>query len=131
MARKVIYPQGLPKTMGPYSHCVVSEGSKLVFIAGQVPQDEKGNLVGQGNTALQTRQVLANIKKAVEAAGGSIADICKITIFVVGLDEPSYGVIAQVRRDFFGGEFPASTMVEVKRLASPDWLIEIEAYAVL
>jgi len=131
VAKKAIHPKGLPRTMGPYSQCVVSEGSKLVFIAGQVPQDEKGNLVGHRNIELQTRQVLANIKKAAEAAGATVADICKITIFVIGLDEASYGVIAKVRREFFGGEFPASTMVEVKRLASPDWLIEIEAYAVL
>ena len=131
MAKKVIHPKGLPKTMGPYSHCALGEGSKFVFIAGQVPQDEKGKLVGPADMEAQTRQVLANLKKVVEAAGGSVDDICKITIFVVGLDEASYGLIAQARREFFGGEFPASTMVEVKRLASPDWLIEIEGYAVI
>jgi 2-iminobutanoate/2-iminopropanoate deaminase len=131
MAKKVIQPQGLPKTMGPYSHCVVGEGTKFAFIAGQVPLDEKGALVGKGDIEVQTRQVLSNLRKAVEAAGGTVADICKITIFVVGLDKAAYGVIAQARRGFFAGEFPASTMVEVKSLASPDWLIEIEAYAVI
>jgi 2-iminobutanoate/2-iminopropanoate deaminase len=131
MARKVIHPKSLPKTMGPYSQCVVGVGKQLVFIAGQVSQDAKGNLVGREDIEKQTRQVLANIKKAVEAAGGTVADICKITLFVVGLDEAAYRVIAQVRREFFGKLFPASTMVEIKRLASPDWLIEIEAYAVI
>jgi len=131
MARKVIHPKSLPKTMGPYSHCVVGVGKQLVFISGQVSQDAKGNLVGRGDIEAQTRQVLANLKIAVESAGGSVGDICKITIFVVGLDEAAYGAIGRARREFFGKEFPASTMVEIKRLASPDWLIEIEAYAVI
>jgi reactive intermediate/imine deaminase len=131
MAKKVIHPQGLPKPMGPYSHCVVGDGTKFVFIAGQVALDENGALVGKGDIEAQTRQVLSNLKKALEAAGGTVADICKITIFVVALDKAAYGVIAQIRRELFGTEFPASTMVEVKSLASPDWLIEVEAYAVI
>jgi 2-iminobutanoate/2-iminopropanoate deaminase len=130
MARKVIHPEGLPKTVGPYSHCAVGEGTKWVFIAGQVSQDEKGTLVGKGDVEAQTRQVLANLQKAVAAAGGTVGDICKITIFVVDLDDAAYEAIARVRRDFFMGDYPASTLVEVKRLASPDWRIEIEGYAV-
>lgn len=131
MPKKIVPGEGLATTMGPYSHCVIGVGKQLVFIAGQVPQDARGNLVGRGDIETQTRQVLANLKTAVEAAGGTVADICKITIFVVGLDEAAYSVIAQTRREFFATEFPASTMVEVKSLASPDWLIEIEAYAVI
>jgi reactive intermediate/imine deaminase len=131
MARKVIHPKGLPQSMGPYSQCVAGVGKQLVFIAGQVSQDAEGNLVGKGDIAAQTRQVLANLKTAVEEAGGTVADICKITLFVVGLDDAAYRVIGQARREFFGKEFPAATMVEVKRLVSPDWLIEIEAYAVI
>lgn len=131
MARKVIIPEHLPQTMGPYSHCVVGEGSKLVFISGQVPQDANGRLVGRGDIAAQARQVLANIRIAVEAAGGTVQDINKITIFLVELDPAAYAAVAQARRDFFQGEYPASTLVQVQALASPDWLIEIEAYAVI
>jgi len=131
MARKIIVTGQLPQTMGPYSHCVVGEGSKLVFISGQVPQDADGQLVGRGDIAAQTRQVLANIRSAIEAAGGTIGDINKITIFMVELDAAAYGAVAQARREFFRGEYPASTLVQVKSLASPDWLIEIEAYAVI
>ena len=131
MSRKVFPVEGLAAPMGPYSHCVAGVGKKFVFISGQVSQDAKGNLVGRDDIQKQTRQVLANIKKAVEAVGGTVVDICKITIFVVGLDEAAYRMIGQARREFFGKVFPASTMVEIKRLASPDWLIEIEAYAVI
>ena len=98
MARKVIIPEHLPQTMGPYSHCVVGEGSKLVFISGQVPQDANGRLVGRGDIAAQARQVLANIRIAVEAAGGTVQDINKITIFLVELDPAAYAAVAQARR---------------------------------
>jgi 2-iminobutanoate/2-iminopropanoate deaminase len=131
MARKIVDPKRLPKPMGPYSHCVVAEGSRLVFISGQVPQDANGQLVGKGDIAAQTRQVLANIRAAVEAAGGTVRDINKITIFMVELDPAAYAAVAEARREFFQGEYPASTLVQVKALASPDWLIEIEAYAVI
>lgn len=131
MPKKVMSPQGLPKTMGPYSQCTVGEGAKWVFIAGQVPQDAKGKLVGKGDIVAQTAQVLSNLRTAVEAAGGTVADICKITIFLTALDDEAYRSVAEARRKFFGGDYPASTLVEVKRLASPDWLIEIEAFAVI
>jgi 2-iminobutanoate/2-iminopropanoate deaminase len=131
MARKIVTSEQLPKPMGPYSHCVIGEGSKLVFISGQVPQDANGNLIGRGDIAAQTRQVLANMRSAVEAAGGTVGDINKITIFMVELDAAAYEAVARARREFFQGEFPASTLVQVKSLASSDWLIEIEAYAVI
>lgn len=131
MARKIITSAHLPQAMGPYSHCVVGEGSKLVFISGQVPQDANGQLVGRGDIAAQARQVLANIRAAVEVAGGTVGDINKITVFMVELDQAAYAAVAEARRTFFQGEYPASTLVQVKALASPDWLIEIEAYAVI
>lgn len=129
MPKQIITPEGLPKTMGPYSQVVVGLGAKVIFIAGQVPQDASGKTVGPGDIGVQTRQVLANLKTAVEAAGGAIHDICKITIFLTVLNETIFKEVAQARREFFGNEFPASTLLQVQRLASPDWLIEIEAYA--
>jgi enamine deaminase RidA (YjgF/YER057c/UK114 family) len=131
MPKRIVPVDGLPETMGPYSQCVAGEGRQVIFISGQVPEDSQGNLVGAGDIAAQTRQVLANIKLAVEAAGGKIGDICKITILVVGLEAQAYETVARERRTFFGGDYPASTLMEVPRLASPDWLIEIEAYAVI
>lgn len=131
MARDTFNPQGLPRPVGPYAHCAIGTGQKMIFVSGQVPQDAEGRLVGRNDILAQVRQVLANIRMAVEAAGGGVADICKITIFLVELDEKVYAAVAQARREFFGGDFPASTLVQVKGLASPDWKVEIEAYAVV
>jgi len=131
MPKRIVPVKGLPQTMGLYSQCVAGEGRKMIFISGQVPENSQGKLVGPGDIVAQTRQVLANIRLAVEAAGGTIGDICKITILVVGLDAKAYEAIASGRRAFFGGDYPASTLMEVPRLASPEWLIEIEAYAVI
>ena len=131
MAKHIISVAGLPKTMGPYSQCVVGEGNRMVFISGQVPEDGQGNLVGEGDIGAQTRQVLANIKLAVEAAGGKISDICKLTVLVTVLDDVAYEAVAREREKFFGSDYPSSTLMAVSRLASPDWLIEIEATAVI
>ena len=131
MTRELIEPKGLPATKGPYSQVAVGRGERLVFISGQVPLDAQGRLVGAGDVAAQTNQVMSNVKAAMEAAGGGMDDICKITIFVVGLDQGALKAIAQARQEFFKNGYPASSLVEVKRLVSPDWLIEIEALAVI
>jgi len=131
VVKEIIEPRGIPKPMGPYSQAVVTTGGKLVFISGQVPEDALGNLVGKGDIEAQTRQVLKNLKIMVEESGGMVADIVKITIFMVEITASSYEVVGRLRKELFGGGYPASTMVEVNRLASPDWLIEIEAWAVV
>ena len=87
-----------------------------------MPEDAQGNLVGKGDIA-QTRQVLTNLKTMVEESGGTVADIVKITVFMVEITPSSYETVARLRREFFVDGYPARTMVEVKRLASPDWLI--------
>lgn len=131
MAREILNPPGLPRPMGPYAQVAVGTGRKMVFISGQVPQDAAGRTVGPRDLLAQTRQVLTHIRTAVEAAGGSLADIAKITVFLVAMDANAYDAVAEARREFFGETFPASTLVQVKALAAPDWLVEIEAYAVI
>jgi reactive intermediate/imine deaminase len=131
MAKQIINPSSIPTPMGPYSQGVVATGRKLIFISGQVPEDAHGNVVGEGDIEAQTRQVLANVKIMVEEAGGSIADIVKITVFMVEISSSAYEWVSKLRKQFFGGDYPTSTMVEVKRLARPEWLIEIEAWAVV
>ena len=131
MSKEIIRCPGIPEPMGPYSQAVVATGNKFIFIAGQVPEDARGKLIGKGDIEKQTRQVLKNIKTLVEHSGGTLADIVKITIFMVDTNPASYEVVGRLRREFFNGDYPASTLVEVKRLASPDWLIEIEAWAVV
>ena len=131
MAKEIIVSSEIPKPMGPYSQAVSATGSKFIFLSGQVPEDAQGKLIGKGDIEKQTRQVLKNIKTMVERSSGTIADIVKITIFMVDINPSSYEIVAGLRRKFFGGDYPASTLVEVQRLASPDWLIEIEAVAVV
>ncbi len=124
-------PAGVPPPKGPYSQAVAVSGRRLLFVSGQVPEDESGKLVGAGDLEAQTRQVLTNLRRVVEAAGGSLADVVKLGIFLVDAGPASYEVLGRVRREFFGDRFPASTLVEVKRLVSPEWLIEIEAWAAI
>lgn len=132
MVKRIVVSNDAPQPMGPYSQAVAAEGGKLIFISGQVPEDAKGNLIGKGDIEKQTKQVLKNIKSMIEQSGGSVADIVKITIYMVDINPSSYEVVARLRREYFHkGDYPASTMVEVRRLVSPDWLIEIEAWAVI
>ena len=94
--------------------------------------DEYGAVVGAGDLAAQTTQVMRNIGLALAAAGASYGDVVKITTYVVNYKPEHRAIIAQARAPFFSGrEPPASTLVGVSALASPDWLVEIEAVAVV
>jgi len=123
--------EGVPFPKGPYSQAVVVSGKRIVFVSGQVPEDESGGLVGPGDLEAQTRQVLTNLRRVLEGVGGGLADIVKIGVFLVDAGPTSYEILGRVRREFFGDRFPASTMVEVARLVLPEWLIEIEAWAAI
>jgi len=123
--------KGVPTPRGPYSQAVAVAGRRLLLVSGQVPEDEDGHLVGSGDLEAQTRQVLTNLARVVGEAGGTLADVVKIGVYLVDVGPESYEILGRVRREFFGSRFPASTMVEVQRLVSPDWLIEIEAWAAL
>ena len=107
----------------------VEEGKTLLFIAGQVDYDDKGNCAHPGDFAAQTRGVLHALKAQIEAGGGTMASIVKINTYVTDMRyRPDY---AKLRTEFFGPKAPASTMVAVTALAAPEFLIEIEAVAVL
>lgn len=124
-------PTGVPTPKGPYSQAAVASGSRVLFVSGQVPEDERGALVGAGDFEAQARQVFRNLQRVMEGAGGSLSDVAKIGVFLVDAGPASYEVLGRLRRELFGERFPASTMVEVQRLVSPEWLIEVEAWAVL
>ena len=100
MTLECINPEALP-TPSTYSHVVVATGSRLVFVAGQEPEDEHGNLVGVGDLAVQARQVFANVGRALAAAGARPQDVTKITIFVVGYRRDQLSVIEQGRVALF------------------------------
>jgi enamine deaminase RidA (YjgF/YER057c/UK114 family) len=116
-----------------YSQVAQIRGGQLVYIAGQVPFDKSGNLVGREDFLAQAEQVFRNLKSAVEAAGGSPGDIVKLNYFCVEAVDPALMMqILKVRDQFVDTRKPpVSTFVVVKRLVRPEWLIEIEAVAVV
>src|SRR3954449_12294225 len=115
-----------------FSQVVAASGKRTIYTAGQVSIDERGALVGAGDLAAQTTQAMRNVGLALAAAGASYADIVKITTFVVNYAPEQRAVISKARAPFFaGGGPPASTLLGVTALALPEWLIEIEAVAVV
>ena len=100
-----------------------------IYVAGQLPYDKDGNLVGKGDIKAQTRRIFEQIKMIVEAGGGKMDDVVKVTVFVIDVRyREAYG---EVRSEFFGPNPPASTLVQISNLAIPEALIEIEAVAAL
>jgi len=114
-----------------YSQVVVVEagGTRQIFVAGQTPRDRDGNCVGPGDMRAQIAQVGENIKAALEAAGASLADIVKTTTYVTDMDE--YFKHQDVRMRYFGQALPTSTTVQVARLSRPEFMVEIEALAIV
>jgi enamine deaminase RidA (YjgF/YER057c/UK114 family) len=124
-------PDGLLHNPG-FSQVVVASGTRSIHTAGQVSIDESGTLVGAGDLAAQTAQAMRNVGLALAAAGATYADIVKITTYVVDYKPEHRTVIGQARAPFFAnGTPPASTLVGVTALALPEWLIEIEAIAIV
>lgn len=124
-------PEGLWSPKGSYSQVVVAPiaDARLVFVAGQVSVDEKGMVVGIGDIRAQTRQVLGNIRTALEAAGGSLANVTTMNVCIT--DGRYFREVNEARGEVLGSHLPASTMVEVAGLARPELLIEITAMAVI
>ncbi|HEX3182404.1 MAG TPA: RidA family protein [Beijerinckiaceae bacterium] len=126
-----LHPKGLFHNPA-FSQAVVASGTRTVYVSGQVSIDENGALVGAGDLAAQTTQAMRNVGLALAAAGASYADVVKITTFVVNYAPEHRAVIAKARAPFFpSGKPPASTLLGVSALALPEWLIEIEAVAVV
>jgi enamine deaminase RidA (YjgF/YER057c/UK114 family) len=92
-----------------------------------VAEDANGNTVGKGDVVAQTAQALTNLRNVLEAASASLSDVIKVTVFLRNMEHRN--TVAQVRRRFFLDNEPASSLVEVSKLANEDWLIEIEAVA--
>jgi enamine deaminase RidA (YjgF/YER057c/UK114 family) len=130
MTLELINPEGLP-TPPTYTHVVIATGSRMVFVAGQEPEDERGNLVGPGDLAVQARQVFGNVGRALAAAGARPEQVTKITIFVVDYRREHLPAIEAGRQALLGDHKPADTLVGVEALSHPDYLIEVEAIAVI
>lgn len=129
MAKEHLNPDGMPPPVGPYSNVVATPPGKMVFVAGQVAYDAEGKVVGAGDVAAQTRQVMENVKLALEAAGASFGDVVKIVNYITDMGE--FSKMAAVRREYLTEPYPISSLVEVSALMEPDLIIEIEAIAVV
>ena len=125
--RREIMVPGMSEPVSHFTH-VVTVG-RLVFVSGCVASDANGKVVGGSDVIAQTRQIHENLKRCLAAAGATFADICKVTVFVKNMADREK--INTVRKEYFGASKPASTLVEVSRFVSPDYLLEIEATAVL
>ncbi|OGA22589.1 MAG: translation initiation inhibitor [Betaproteobacteria bacterium RIFCSPLOWO2_02_FULL_67_26] len=125
-----INPPGLPRP-GTYTPVVATSGGRTIYVSGQVPVNEKGELVGKGNLAAQAEQVFHNIDAALKGAGATFADVVKITTFIVGYKPEHRALMHQVRSRYVSKDNPpASTLLGVQSLAIADYLIEVEAVAV-
>ena len=126
-----INPPGVSTPTG-YSHVVSSDRHRTIYLSGQIAVNAAGEVVGEGNLAAQTEQVWQNIATCLAAAGASFADIVKMTTYVVSYKPDDRLIVAAARAKYLPADRPpASTLVGVQALARPEFLIEIEAIAML
>jgi reactive intermediate/imine deaminase len=117
------------KPVANYKIATCYEGGQLLYISGQVARDTEGNVVGKGDMRTQARQVFQNLRQVVQAAGGDLKDLMKITTYITNIED--FPAVAEVRSEVFQGELPASTLIVVKSLFNPDFLIEVEGVAAI
>ncbi|HEY7066814.1 MAG TPA: RidA family protein [Chloroflexota bacterium] len=127
MARTVIQPPGRPDPRPRYSHAW--KVGNTIYVAGQLATDTSGKLVGANDMRAQTRQAFENLAAVLEAAGASLRDVVKTTVFITDMRHRE--AYSEVRQQFYTSDPPASTLVQVVALAEPGALIEIEAVAVV
>jgi reactive intermediate/imine deaminase len=117
------------KPVANYKMATRMEGGRLLYIAGQVARDAEGNVLAPGDIRTQARQVFQNVQRVLQAAGGDVTDLLKITTYITKIED--FPAVAEVRSQFFTGELPASTLIVVTRLAQPELLIEVEGMAAI
>lgn len=132
MSKEIINPASLPAPRG-FNHGLLTTSGKLLFLAGQDASDGDGHIVAPGDIVAQCQQVLHNLHAVVHEAGGQMADIVKLNVYVTSRD----AYVAQLKplgglfREYFGAYYPAMALFEVVKLFQPDALIEMEGFAVL
>ena len=124
---QVINPDNVHRPFG-YAHAL--KVGNTLYVSGQIPLDLEGNLVGKGDIAVQTEQVYENLKRVLEAAGGNMTNIVMLNIYCRDIDAFDKKT-RPLRKKYFRNYYPAITAVEVKRLYRQDFLIEIEAVAIV
>lgn len=130
MTKQEISTSSLGTPNGHFSPAttITAQGT-LVFVSGMTARKSDGTIAGIGDVTEQTRQVCENIKAAMEAAGGSLDDVCRVDVYVRNIEH--FDKIHAVRREYFKAPLPASTMVEVSKMVSHEYLIEISAIGVI
>lgn len=131
--RANIFPEALSKRVVGghvlYAPVVTVVPGKLVFVSGLLSRNQKGEIVGKGDMNAQIGQVGENLKSALQAAGATLADLVRTQTFTTDIDE--FFKHMDVRMKYLGSALPTSTTVEVRRLSHPDFLVEVEAIAVI
>ncbi len=132
MPFELLNPKGLEHPVG-YAHVAKVTGGTIVYVAGQAPFDENGQVVGKGDFVAQFAQVIRNLKTAVEAAGGRPEQYAVLTIYITELQAylDDKNALGGVYREVFGKYFPAITLVQVGSLYNPDCMVEISGIAVI
>jgi reactive intermediate/imine deaminase len=125
--REELRVEGLAEPLSHYTDAV--RAGDLVFLSGLIAVDREGALVGADDVVAQARHVFESMRSVLHAAGGGFADVVKVTIFLTDMDDRPK--INPVRQEVFGAARPASTLVEVSRLAVPGARIEVEAVAIV
>ena len=131
--RKAVNPPSLYASVPfGFSHAVEQNGGRTLHLAGQVAWNAKGELVGAGDLVAQTRQALANLRQVLAACGATPADVVRLRTYVVNHSPDKLGPVSGEIVAFYDGAEPAAnTFLGVQALALPDFLVEIEATAVL
>ena len=119
------------RPVGMYSQAVkwVGGNEDTIYVSGQVAVNAKGELVGLGDMKAQTVQAIENLKSVLQEAGAKIEDVVKVTILLTDMGKLSQ--VQEARKEYWKGSVPSSTLVEVSGLINKDWLVEIEAVAIV
>ena len=129
MEKTYLQPKTVSKPAGDYSQGLMVKKGTLVVISGQVAWDVNGNLVGKGDIKAQTRQVFENLKNMLASAGATFKDVIKLGIFLKNAED--FGTLKEVRAQYLTTPYPPTTLLIVKNLAREEWLLEIEAMAIV
>lgn len=133
LERKNLFPDTLyRRVVGGhllYAPVVTVRGGVTVYVSGLVSRDKHGNVIGKGDMAAQIRQVGENLRLSLEAAGATLKDLVRTCTYVTDIDE--FFKHMDMRQKYFGEALPTSSTIGVSRLSHPDFMVEVEAFAVI
>jgi enamine deaminase RidA (YjgF/YER057c/UK114 family) len=133
LERRNIFPDTLYRRVVSghllYAPVVTVRGGTTVYVSGLVSRDKQGNVIGKGDMAAQIRQVGENLKLSLEAAGATLKDLVRTCTYVTDIDE--FFKHVDMRQKYFGEALPTSSTIGVSRLSHPDFMVEVEAFAVI